>query len=237
MIGTENFDAFTIYGGRGTSQTWLIKLRAIWRDRITLRAVIDDTAHGGMHPALGVPAISGEERLERFADLPVLMTIGDCAQRARVCARLVEEGAIFATAICRQPEMVAPNAVIGAGSAVMPYSMIGPDVVLGAGVQVMANLVAHDVTVGDFTTLGHNAVILGHVDIGEGVHIAPGAIISNGTPEHRRKIGDGASIGVGAVVMRDVAPGERMIGNPAVNLLEWPQLKRLMEGRTPPPQD
>ncbi|MFN4153575.1 MAG: acetyltransferase [Paracoccaceae bacterium] len=226
--GVETFDEIVLYGSRGHSQMLLRVLEGMWQGRVRLRAVIDDLDHGFIHPALGVAVISGAERLARFPAVPVLLSMGDGAVRARITARLAGEGATLATLIRRQPETVAPDARVGAGCLVNPTTLISPNVVLGIGVQVLASVIAHDVSVGDFGTLAYGSIINGHVEIGHHVSIGSGAIICNGRPGRPLKVGDGAVIGVGAVVMRDVPAGARMMGNPAMPLRDWMRLQALV---------
>ncbi|NEX44814.1 acetyltransferase [Pseudotabrizicola algicola] len=226
--GVEAFDQIVLYGSRGHSQMIWQVLQGIWQGRAQLRAVIDDLENGFDHPALGVPVISGGERLLRFADVPVLLSMGDGALRARIAARLAAEGAVLASALHRRPESIAPDAQIGAGCILNPATLISPNVTLGAGVQVLAAAIGHDVTIGAYSTLAYGAVVNGHVEMGRQVSIGAGAIINNGRPGRPLRIGDGAVIGAGAVVMRDVAAGARMVGNPAMTTRDWARMQALV---------
>ena len=228
MQSVESFDEVVLYGSRGHSQMIIMVLQSLWQDRVRLRAVVDDLENGYVHPTLGVPVISGAERLSRFPAVPVLLSMGDGNLRARIAHRLAQEGAVLATAIHRAPETVAGDAQIGAGCVINPATLISPHVTLGIGVQVIAAVIGHDVTVDDFATLAVGSVINGHVDIGKTVTIGSGAIICNGRPGHPLKIGDGAVIGVGAVVMRDVPAAARMMGNPAMPVRDWMRLQALI---------
>ncbi|WP_103333249.1 acetyltransferase [Pseudotabrizicola formosa] len=228
MQGVEAFDEVVLYGARGHSQMILMVLQGLWQDRVRLRAVVDDLDHGFLHPALNVPVISGAERAARFAQVPVLLSMGDGRVRARIAARLAEEGAVLATAIRRRPDLVAANLQVGPGCVIYPETPISPNVVLGAGVQVLAQAIGHDVTVGDFATLAIGSILNGHVHVGAMATIGSGAILCNGRPGRPLQIGDGAVIGVGAVVLRDVPAGARMMGNPAMPLRDWARLQALV---------
>ncbi|TGD42114.1 acetyltransferase [Pseudotabrizicola sediminis] len=228
MQGVEDFDEVVLYGGRGHSEMIMMVLQGLWQDRVRLRAVIDDLNHGFMHPGLNVPVISGVERLARFARVPVLLSMGDGHVRARIAARLADEGAVLATAIRRRPDLVAANVQVGPGCVIYPETPISPNVVLGAGVQVLAQAIGHDVTVGDFATLAIGSILNGHISIGALATIGSGAIICNGRLGRPLRIGDGAVIGVGAVVLRDVPAGARMMGNPAMTVRDWARLQALV---------
>ncbi|WP_112312374.1 LbetaH domain-containing protein [Pseudogemmobacter bohemicus] len=232
MKATTEFDEITVFGARGHSLMILRGLEEAWLGRVRIRALIDDIENGFLHPELGIPVISSAERLQRYLDLPILLTPGSPALRARMAAQFADEGAIFATACHPGQIHVDPAAVYGAGSLCSPLTRIGPGVGIGAGAQVLGTVVGHDVLIGAFTTVGFGCMISGHVTIGEGVTLAPNAVIANGTRARPLRIGDGAVIGVGAAVLRDVAPGARMVGNPAMPMRDWIRLRRLISGQS-----
>jgi acetyltransferase-like isoleucine patch superfamily enzyme len=99
--------------------------------------------------------------------------------------------------------------------------------------MVMSDLVAHDVQIGDFTSLSFGSTVLGHVQIGQDVFVGSGAIINNGSLDRPLTIGDGAVIGAGAVVTHDVAPGQVMVGPRAMPLDEWKSLLGSRAGSGP----
>lgn len=226
--GVEEFDEVVLYGGRGHSEMIVMVLQALWQDRVRLRAVVDDLEHGFVHPTLNVPVISGADRLARFAQVPVLLSMGDGRVRARIAARLEHEGAVLATALHRRPGHVAANLRVGPGCIVDPAAPVSPNVVLGAGVQALARVIGHDVTVGDFATLAVGSLLNGHITVGAFASIGSGAIICNGRPGRPLQIGAGAVIGVGAVILRDVPAGARMMGNPAMPVRDWVRLQALV---------
>ncbi|PTE12612.1 acetyltransferase [Pseudogemmobacter blasticus] len=231
MKATETFEEITVFGARGHSLMILRGLEEYWRGRVKIRALIDDIAHGFDHPALSVPVISSDERLRRFPHLPVLLTVSNPGLRGRVARRLQAEGATLATAICPERINLDPAARFGPGSVCMPWTRIGPDVTTGPCTIMLASIIAHDVEIGAFTTLAGDALVSGHVRIGDRVSIAPRAVIANGHRNRWLTIGDDAEIGVGAAVLGNVAAGERVIGNPAMPIRHWVRLRRLARGK------
>lgn len=228
MKSTTDFDEITVFGARGHSLSLLRGLEAYWQGRVRLRALIDDIDHGFVHPVLNVPVLSSAERARLLPDVPVLLTPGSGALREKMARRFADEGATLATAACTDQLHVDPVVEYGAGCLCMSFTRIGPHVRIGAGVQLLASVLAHDVTIGDFATVGFGVCVSGHVEIGAGAHIGPQAVISNGTRNRPLRIGAGAIVGVGAAVLRDVPPGARVVGNPAMPLRDWARLQRLI---------
>ncbi len=228
MKGVTTFDDIVVVGSRGTSVMIVDDLMGHWGARVRVRAVLDEVENGHRHPSLGVPVVSRDARLAHYADVPVLITVSDPRLRRRMCADLAAEGATFATAVHTESCHVDSSLQAGPGTVCAPYARVGPNVRAGAGTLILSTMVAHDVEIGDYSWLGLQSLVLGHVTIGEGVTIAPGAVVRNGTARRRLRIGAGAVIGVGAVVVGDVAPGANLIGNPAVTRRQWIRLRRLL---------
>lgn len=216
----------TMWGSRGTASLILQGLQAGFDGGLNVRAVIDDLDHGALHPRLNVPVISAAERRTAYPDLPVLMAVGSPDLRNKIFDRLKQEQAqIFGHA--PTGPMVESDIIAGTGTIIVPETRVGPNVILGQGIQGLARLIAHDIEIGDFTTLGYRSTILGHVRIGARVNIGPGAIIGNGTLKKPLTIGDDAIIAPGAVVLSPVRAGARMVGNPAIRIQDWGILRRL----------
>lgn len=231
MKSTTGFDEITVFGARGHSLMILRGLEEQWRGKVRVRALIDDIENGFVHPGLGIPVISSDKRLAEYADLPVLMTVANPSVRRRLVSQLDEAGATLATAVFPEQPHVDPDVRYGPGSVVMPWTRVGPGVSIGRCAIILANAVAHDCEIGEFSTMAYESVVTGHVRIGTAVNIAPRATIANGTRKRSLEIGDGAEIGNGAVVVNDVPAGARMIGNPAMSIRDWVRLRRLLTGR------
>jgi acetyltransferase EpsM len=82
---------------------------------------------------------------------------------------------------------------------------------IGAHTGIRAStVIGHDSKLGPFCFVGHNSVLCGYVRVGEGAHIAPGALVI----EHCN-IGRYCVVGLGAVVVEDVPDFAIVAGNPA----------------------
>lgn len=105
------------------------------------------------------------------------------------------------------PHLSHPAAELGEGVIVSSTTRVGFATSIGTGGLALGDLIAHDVTVGEYCTFAAGSIVLGHVDIGDDVFVGAGAIIKNGTSTRPLTVGTGAVVGVGAVVDRDVPPG------------------------------
>lgn len=222
-----HYDEIVCYGGAGHAMVMLHAGEHYWNGKVKLRAVVDDRHNGMIHPQLGVPVISAQDRLESYADVPVFMGMGSPSACARIGARLRGEGATFAS-VPGRPELVHPTVKLGEGVLVAPHTRIGPNVEVGDFCQLLGDLIAHDVIIGDACHLGVHSSVLGNVTIGAQTNIAPHAVICNGAPGAPLTIGSGATVAVGAVVSRDLPDGSKVIGNPAMPVEDWARLKALI---------
>jgi sugar O-acyltransferase (sialic acid O-acetyltransferase NeuD family) len=138
----------------------------------------------------------------------VLLAVADPKGRATVAKRLEDRAAFFTWA---HSTSIVGNAVICAGSILLPRCVVSADARLGRCCIVnIGSSIGHDVTLGDYCTVSSQVDICGRVTIGERVLIGSGARILPGV-----SIGDGAVIGAGAVVVRDVRDGASVFGVPA----------------------
>lgn len=183
-------------------------------------AYVSDDRESDMHED-GSPIVSLDE-LAGWDDIAVFVPIHDPAGRRSVYDRLTRAG-VPILGSRGLPHLAHPSARLGEGVIVPCTTRVGFGTTLGRGTLAFSDLVAHDVTVGEFTTLASSSVVLGHVEIGDDVYVGAGSIIRNGTAKRPIRIGDGAVIGVGAVVDRDVEAGEVVMSPGIVTLRESAQ--------------
>lgn len=110
-----------------------------------------------------------------------------------------------------------------------PTASVCKTATIGRGTQVLAQaVVAPDVWLGESCIINHRASVDHECQLGDGVHIAPGAILcglvvcdncvfvgAGAIILPRLTIGLGAVIGAGAVVTKNVPAGATVVGNPA----------------------
>ncbi len=98
--------------------------------------------------------------------------------------------------------IVSPRAVLGEGAQVMAGAVVQADARIGANALVNTRAsVDHDCDIGEHVHIAPGAILSGAVKVGSSVHIGTGAVVKQGV-----RIGEGALIGAGAVVLRDVPP-------------------------------
>lgn len=163
----------------------------------------EDTPEAGRFPA--------GTRLRHVAELtptlPVVLGIGDLAQRSRLRARFP----VFA------PAIIDPSAVIGTGVSVADGAVVFAACVLNANARIDTDaiintgcIVEHDCVVHSNAHLSPGVRLAGTVVVGRGAHVGVGGIVLPGV-----KVGEGAVVGAGAVVTRDVPAGVTVVGVPA----------------------
>lgn len=107
---------------------------------------------------------------------------------------------------------VASSATLGAANVVLAGAVVGGGASVGEDVIVGSRaVVEHDCRIGDHVHLASGCVLGGDVTIARGARVGLGATVLQG-----RTVGERAVVGAGAVVVHDVAPGETVVGCPAM---------------------
>lgn len=163
----------------------------------------EDTPEAGRFPA----GTRFRHVAELSPSLPVVLGIGDLAQRSRLRARFP----VLA------PPILDPSAVIGAGVAVANGAVVFAACVINANASVGTDaiintgcIVEHDCVVHSNAHLSPGVRLAGTVVVGRSAHVGTGGIVLPGV-----KVGEGAVVGAGAVVTRDVPDGVTVVGVPA----------------------
>ncbi len=129
--------------------------------------------------------------------------------KRKIVELLVSKGAKFATLI-HPTAILSKYCHIGEGTIITPNCTINDNASVGNFVSLLGSKVAHDASVGNYSTLSGNCALNGHVKVGEMVYMGCGVLIAPS-----KKIGDHATIGIGSVVINNVKPRTKVFGNPA----------------------
>jgi sugar O-acyltransferase (sialic acid O-acetyltransferase NeuD family) len=182
----------------------------------TVAGFIDDRPDAAGTRFFGAPVTSWASYL---ADRPsgpdvypdvVALGIGDNAARERSHQRLQESG-ITVPLLVHATAVIAPSAVLQAGTVVMALAVVNPDAEVGPGAILnTGSVVEHDCRLGRFVHLSPNAALGGTVRIGDRTHIGLGAVVLPAV-----RVGADVRVGAGAVVHRDTADAVTMVGVPA----------------------
>jgi acetyltransferase-like isoleucine patch superfamily enzyme len=138
----------------------------------------------------------------RGGDLRFVGFLNDLAERG---TKIAGEPVVDPDAAMADDVEHGPGLFVAAHATVMPGTRLGAHVAVRGG-----GYVGHDAVLDDYAFVGANAVVCGYVRLEAGAHVAPGALVREGT-----RIGRYAVIGLGAVVVHDVPDYAVMVGNPA----------------------
>lgn len=133
--------------------------------------------------------------------------------KKKIVESLIRKGAIFAT-IIHPTARINKHCSIGEGTVVTPYSVINANAKVGKFTSILGSSVAHDASVGDYSTLSGKVSLNGHVEVGKEVYIGCGVLVAPS-----KKIGDNAVVGIGSVVISNVKANTKVFGNPAKKIL------------------
>lgn len=161
---------------------------------------IDDNP--SVNEQLGLPVQHSAETVDE-----VIVTIGDNGMRKRVAEKLRCK---FAMGIVHPKAVFSHTASIGEGSVVMAGAVVNAGTVIGnhSVINTCAS-VDHECQIGDYVHIAPGAHLCGLIQVGEGTLIGAGASVIPCV-----KIGRWCTIGAGAAVVSDVPDGATVVGVP-----------------------
>ena len=135
------------------------------------------------------------------------------AVKKKVVELLKGKGAKFVTLI-HPSAMLHTYCSIGEGVVITPNSVISANATVGDFASILGSSVAHDASVGEWSTLSGKCALNGHVQCGKMVYMGCGVLVAPS-----KKIGDGATVGIGSIVISNVKAGTTVFGNPAKKMV------------------
>lgn len=203
------------------------------------RVVLDILMQAATHEVVGFVdssaqlvgrRVDGQLVLGRVDDLPALrhahsiegaiVAIGDNGVRRGFADRLEQMGFKLASAIHPSANIarnvtLGRNLVIAAGALIGAHCHVGDSVILNTGC-----IVDHESMIGPGTHICPGARLAGRVSVDAGAFVGIGATVIQNI-----RIGYEAVIGAGAVVIREVSPMTMVVGVPARQVREAPDLE------------
>jgi sugar O-acyltransferase (sialic acid O-acetyltransferase NeuD family) len=159
---------------------------------------------------LNVPVLGSVDQLSAVPHDSVIVALGDNQIREMLFSELLSRGEHML--IARHPmAVIAPDVHIGAGTmicagvVVNPAANIGCNVILNTG-----STIDHHNDIGDHVHIAPGAHLGGEVRIGAGSLVGIGSTVMPG-----RYVGAHCIVGAGALVQRDLPDGSTAIGVPA----------------------
>ena len=165
-----------------------------------------------------LPVLGGLEDINSITTpLHLVIAISDPHIKAKLVASITS--AFIAYPVLIHPTCQAGNLKyvrIGKGTVVTAGVIMTTHIHLGDFVLVnLATTIGHDVRVGDFSSIMPSCSISGNVAVGRLTSVGTGArILQNIT------LGDETIVGAGAIVTKNFGAGSKLIGVPALNILQ-----------------
>jgi sugar O-acyltransferase (sialic acid O-acetyltransferase NeuD family) len=140
--------------------------------------------------------------------IPVITAVGSPSLKLSLLAAWPGK---FLVTVVSPKAWLASDATLGPGTTLAPFVAVNRKARVGSHVLVnVGAIISHDVSIGNFTTIGPRCVIGGATTIGEGAFLGIGSTIRD-----HIHVGAGSTVAAGAVVVSDVAPHESVKGIPA----------------------
>lgn len=203
-------ESVLIYGASGHAKVVvdIVELQ----EKYAIAGLLDDRRELWGQRVMGYPVLGGFDVLsqEQWKHCKLIIAVGDNAARKLLAEKAAAIGYQFATAV-HPRAYIAPNAVVGPGTAILVNAVVNTGAKVGAHVIInTAATVDHDNVVEDFAHLSAG------VHMGGGASVGSGALLGLGVstvPDVR--IGKWSIVGIGAAVIRDIPDFVTAVGVPA----------------------
>lgn len=195
--------------GFGREMVWYIEDINSVKPTWNLKGFIDDNPNALDGCACDYPVLGSIKDWQPSENEEFACALAFPDVKERVVESLMERGAKFAT-IIHPTARINRHCEIGEGTVITTNCVISANARVGRFVTLLGSNVAHDASVGDFSTLSGRCALNGHVQVGRNAYLGCGVLVAPS-----KKIGDHATVGIGSVVISNVKAGTKVFGNPA----------------------
>lgn len=157
----------------------------------------------------GEEVLTLREAKAKYAELEVIIAVGEPAIRGVLYEKLLKENVSLGTLI--HPSVYIDKSTrIGKGSVICEYASVTSCVDIGENVYVQGHAaIGHDAVIGRHSVIGANSEISGGCVLGERVYMGFLSGLKQGL-----KIGNDVICSAGAIVFRDIDDEMIVVGNP-----------------------
>lgn len=139
-----------------------------------------------------------------------ILALGNPLKRQMLCDAL-EKAGLTASTYSSPKALIAPTAIVGTGSNIMPFAGIFGNSLIGKGALINSHAtIHHDSVIGDFCEISPGCRVLGRVNVGHYSVLGANATILPGI-----NIGSNCIVGAGAVLTKDLPNKCIAVGVPA----------------------
>jgi sugar O-acyltransferase (sialic acid O-acetyltransferase NeuD family) len=201
-----------ILGASGFGRELLQWITDINSERATFQPLgfLDDAPGGSV---AGLPLLGSLDCVKDYPGVSFVLAVNNPSVRERIVQRLDLPAAAWA-------DIIHPTATRGArcqtgpGLIMCPYSGLSVDIRLGCQAQLNTRAgVGHDADIGDYCTIGPNAIVLGNAVLGNRVSLGANSVV---LPSAR--LGHDVTVGALSTAMRRVRDGVTLFGSPGKRL-------------------
>ncbi|MCC8150395.1 MAG: acetyltransferase [Lachnospiraceae bacterium] len=154
------------------------------------------------------PVVGVLSDAEKYIDADFFVAIGNPNVREKVQEKLAGMNIV---SLVHPDAVIAPDVIIGKGTAVMAGVVINPETSIGDGCIINAGAtVDHDNKIENFVHVSVGSHLAGTVTVGRSTWIGAGTVVSNNV-----NICGGCMVGAGAVVVKDISEPGTYVGVPA----------------------
>ena len=193
-------------GGAGREVKEIAEMTNQWEELV----FIDDTKEVGEFKGIKRMPFENFKTFYLPEDTEIIIALGEPQYKITLYNKVAEAGYSLANVI-HPTAIINKSAIIGRGVIVKAGALVSSDAVVEDNVSLEEySVIGHDTIIHTHAQISAFVVIAGHCEVGEGTYIGLSVPVKEKT-----KIGARTVVGMGSVVLRDLPENVIAIGNPA----------------------